>query len=341
MQLVTINSNQIAATKTAANLETAAAHAANLETAAAHAAKAHAKNTNRSYQNDLKLVSSYFPNFVNSTYQVITPLTSTDVAAFLGHLISNGYTDKKGLTQQYKPATLNRINATISSVHKAANLDSPITKAVRAIIVGYGKTLTGGKAYQQKQAKALTNTTITKAINKDAFDLTTKRGLRDKAIILLGFAACLRRNEIASLKVSDLGFDKEGVNVVVVGGKTGNYKKYVPLATDTDTCTVTALKQWITAANLTKTDFLFCSIIKGDTITANQKIAGETVRRILQATFGNEYTGHSLRVGFAVTAKTKGASVNDIQLAGGWKTHIMVNHYTEQVTAKQNAIKIF
>ncbi len=339
MQLVTINSNQIAATKTAANLETAAAHAA----------KAHAKNTNRSYQNDLKLVSSYFPNFVNSTYQVITPLTSTDVAAFLGHLISNGYTDKKGLTQQYKPATLNRINATISSIHKAANLDSPITKAVRAIIVGYGKTLTGGKAYQQKQAKALTNTTITKAINKDAFDLTTKRGLRDKAIILVGFAACLRRNEIASLKVSDLSFDKEGVNIVVVGGKTGTYKKYVPLATDTDTCTVTALKQWITAANLTKTDFLFCSIIKGDTITPSQKIAGETVRkiagetvrRILQTTFGNEYTGHSLRVGFAVTAKTKGASVNDIQLAGGWRNATMVNRYTEQVTAKQNAIKIF
>jgi site-specific recombinase XerD len=330
MQLVTTNSNKVGTTQTQNNLQTAAAHAA----------KAHADNTNRSYKNDLKLVSAYFPNFLNSTYQVITPLTATDVAAFIGHLINVGYT-KNGIQQVYKPSSLGHLLNTISSTHKVANLDSPITKAVRAIIVGYGKTLTGGKAYQQKQAKALTNTTITKAINKDAFDLTTKRGLRDKAIILVGFAACLRRNEIASLKVSDLSFDKEGVNIVVVGGKTGTYKKYVPLATDTDTCTVTALKQWITAANLTKTDFLFCSIIKGDTITPSQKIAGETVRRILQTTFGNEYTGHSLRVGFAVTAKTKGASVNDIQLAGGWKNATMVNHYTEQVTAKQNAIKIF
>ena len=331
MQLVTTNSNKVGTTQTQNDLQTAAVHAAN----------AHAQNTNRSYKNDLKLVSAYFPNFLNSAYQIVKPLTPTDVAGFLGYLIATGYTDKKGLTQQYKPATLNRINATISSIHKAANLDSPITKAVRAIIVGYGKTLTGGKAYQQKQAKALTNTTITKAINKDVFDLTTKRGLRDKAIILVGFAACLRRNEIANLKVSDLSFDKEGVNIVVVGGKTGTYKKYVPTATDTDTCTVTAIKQWIAAANLTKADFLFCSIIKGDTITPSQTIAGETVRRILQATFGSDYSGHSLRVGFAVTAKTKGASVNDIQLAGGWKSATMVNHYTEQVTAKQNAIKIF
>ena len=118
---------------TAANLTTTAA---NLQTAQAHAANAHAQNTNRAYQNDLKLVASYFSNFLNSTYQIVTPLTATDVAGFLGYLISTGYTDKKGATQQYKPATLNRINATISSIHKAANLDSPITKAVRAIIVG-------------------------------------------------------------------------------------------------------------------------------------------------------------------------------------------------------------
>ena len=331
MQLVTTNSNKVGTTQTQNNLQTAAAHAAN----------AHAANTNRAYQNDLKLVSAYFPNFLNSTYQVITPLTATDVAAFLGHLISNGYTDNTGTPQQYKPATLNRINATISTIHKVSNLDSPINKTVRAIVTGYGKTLNEGEPYEQKQAKALTNTTITKAINKDVFDLTTKRGLRDKAIILVGFAACLRRNEIAQLKVSNLAFDGEGVTITVLDAKTGNYTKYVPLATDTDTCTVTALKQWITAAKLKGSDYLFPSIIKGDKIDTTTHIAGETVRRILVATFGSDYSGHSLRVGFAVTAKTKGASVNDIQLAGGWKSATMVNHYTEQVTAKQNAIKIF
>ena len=331
MQLVTTNSNKVGTTQTQNNLQTAAAHAAN----------AHAQNTNRAYQNDLKLVSAYFPNFVNETYQVTTPLTATDVAALLGHLISNGYTDNKGNKQTYKPATLNRIVATISTIHKQTNIDTPITKAVRAIISGYGKTLTNGKSYQPKQAKALKSTTITKAINKDAFNTNTNRGLRDKAIILVGFAACLRRNEIGQLKVSNLAFDGEGVTITVLDAKTGNYTKYVPLATDTDTCTVTALKQWITAAKLTKDSYLFPSIIKGDKIDTTNHIAGETVRRILQAAFGSDYSGHSLRVGFAVTAKTKGASVNDIQLAGGWKSATMVNHYTEQVTAKQNAIKIF
>jgi len=86
MQIITTNSQTVANTQTATNLQTAAAHAAN----------AHAQNTNRAYQNDLKLVSTYFPNFLNSAYQIVTPLTATDVAGFLGYLIATGYTDKKG-----------------------------------------------------------------------------------------------------------------------------------------------------------------------------------------------------------------------------------------------------
>jgi integrase len=259
----------------------------------------------------------------------------------LGYLIATGYTDKKGLTQQYKPATLNRINATISSIHKAANLDSPITKAVRAIVVGYGKTLTDNKPYKQKQAKGLKGVTIVKAINKDTFDTTTNRGTRDKAILLVGFTAALRRNEIASLKVSNLNFDTDGVLISLDNTKTGDRKNYVPLSSDIETCTVTALKKWIAAANLTKTDFLFCSIIKGDTITPSQKIAGETVRRILVATFGTDYSGHSLRVGAAQTAHEAGYSIDACRRLLGHSTDRQTVTYLTETTAKKVAVKMF
>ena len=330
MQIVKHTSNQIAATQTAANLEIAAAHAAN----------AHAKNTNRSYKNDLKLVSAFFPNFVNETFQVVTPLTATDVENFIGHLIRTGYT-KNGIQQVYKPSSLEHILNTISSTHKAASLDSPINKSVRAIVTGYGKTLTDNKPYKQKQAKALEDTHIVKAINRDTFDTTTNRGLRDKAIVLLTFAGCARRNEVANLKVSDLNFDSDGVHVTVLNAKTGDYDKYIPLTTNTDTCTVTALKQWIAGAKLTKDSYLFPSVIKGDKIDTTTHIAGETINRIIKSTFGDEYSGHSFRVGFIVTAKKKGVSNDAIKNQSGLKTDAMVNRYARQVTAKQNSVDIF
>jgi integrase len=330
MQLTVKNTNVVAATQTAANLQTAAAHAA----------KAHADNTNRSYQNDLKLVSAYFPNFVNETFQVVTPLTATDVAAFIGHLITTGYT-KNGIQQVYKPSSLEHVLNTISSTHKAANLDSPINKTVRAIVTGYGKTLVNNKPYKQKQAKALEDTHIVKAINRDTFDTTTNRGLRDKAIVLLTFAGCARRSEIASLKVSDLTFDSEGVHVTVLNAKTGDYDKYIRLTANTDTCTVTAVKNWIAAAKLKGSDYLFPSIIKGDKIDTTTHIAGETINRIVKSTFGSEYSGHSFRVGFIVTAKKKNVSNDAIKNQSGLKTDAMVNRYAKQVTAKQNSFDIF
>ncbi len=330
MQLVTINSNQIAATQLAANLETAAAHAAN----------AHTANTNRTYQNDMKLVKAYFPNFVNETYQFTTPLTPKYVEAFLGHLIATGYT-KNGIQQVYKPSSLEHVLNTISSTHKAANLDSPINKAVRAIVTGYGKTLVNNKPYKQKQAKAIEDTHIVKAINRDTFDTTTNRGLRDKAIVLLTFAGCARRNEIASLKVSNLVFDGEGVHVTILDAKTGDYDKYIRLTTNTETCTVTAVKNWIAAAKLKGSDYLFPSIIKGDKIDTTTHIAGETINRIVKSTFGSEYSGHSFRVGFIVTAKKKGVSNDAIKNQSGLKTDAMVNRYAKQVTAKQNSFDIF
>ena len=331
MQLVTTNSNKVGTTQTQNNLQTAAAHAAN----------AHTQNTNRAYKNDLKLVCAYFPNFVNETYQVTTPLTPTDVAALLGSLIEKGYTDTSGNKQTYKPATLNRVLTTISSTHKVANFDSPITKAVTAIVRGYGKTLVNNKPYKQKQAKPLEDTNIVKAINRDTFDTTTNRGLRDKAIVLLTFAGCARRNEIAQLKVSNLVFDGEGVHVTILDAKTGDYDKYIRLTTNTDTCTVTAVKNWIAAAKLTKDSYLFPSIIKGDKIDTTTHIAGETINRIIKSTFGSEYSGHSFRVGFIVTAKKKNVSNDAIKNQSGLKTDAMVNRYAKSVTAKQNSFDIF
>lgn len=271
---------------------------------------------------------------------MVTPLTATDVANFIGHLITTGHT-KHGTPQQYKPASLKSFLNTISITTKQSNLDSPINKKVRDIITGYSKTLNNNTPYKQKQAKGIKSNTITKAINKDTFDTTTNRGTRDKAILLVGFTAALRRNEIASLKVSNLIFDADGVLISLDNTKTGDRKNYVYLANDVETCTVTALKKWIAAAKLTKDSYLFPTIIKGDKIDTTTHIAGETVRRILVATFGSEVSGHSLRVGAAQTAHEAGYSIDSIRQMLGHKTDRQTITYVKESSTKKAAVKMF
>lgn len=322
----------------------------NLLTAATHAANAHSKSTNRAYKNDLQLLQSYATQngitVMDNNLNIVAQITPAFICGFLGNLISAGYNKKNGTPEQYKPATLNRLLATIGAASKAAGFETPVNKAARLVVSGYAKTLSNNTPYKQKQAEALKSNEITKAIHLNTFEKNTTpiRAIRDKAIVLIGFAACLRRNEIAQLKFADLIFDTDGVTIKVNNAKTGDYTKYVYSAHDTEVCPVFAVKKWIAKAGITKTDYLFTTITKGDKIDKAQHIAGQTVQRILQKYFngdGKTYTGHSLRVGFAVSAKIKGSSINDIQIAGAWKSAGMVNRYTEPVTAKQQAIKLF
>ena len=323
----------------------------NLLTAATHAANAHSKSTNRAYKNDLQLLQSYATQngiaVMDNNLNIVAQITPAFVCGFLGNLITNGYTKTNGTPEQYKPATLNRLLATIGAASKSAGFDTPVNKAVRLIVSGYSKTLTNNTPYEQKQAAALKNYEIVKAIYTGTFGDCNNRCTRDKAIVLVGFAACLRRNEIAQLKFADLNFKTEkrpGVLIKIKNAKTGNYIKFIPKGNDPDTCPVVALQKWIAKGQITKDDFLFPTIIKGDKIDKAQHIAGQTVQRILQKYFNEKdktYTGHSLRVGFAVSAKIKGASINDIQIAGAWKSATMVNRYAEQAGAEEAGIELF
>ncbi len=94
---------------------------------------------------------------------------------------------------------------------------------------------------------------IRKIIGKTTSDL---RGLRDRALILVGFAGAFRRSELVRLQVSDLSFNKEGVVIDIRVSKTdqegAGRKVGIPFGEFQETCPVRALKAWLAEAKITQ-----------------------------------------------------------------------------------------
>src|SRR5271154_990877 len=106
-----------------------------------------------------------------------------------------------------------RLNA-IAEAHKATGLDSPTSAGmVRNTLKGIRRSL--GTAPAQK-APALTNDIRAMIGVTDAGLI----GLRDRALILLGFAGAFRRSEVVGLDVADLDFGHDGLTVTLRRSKT-------------------------------------------------------------------------------------------------------------------------
>lgn len=135
----------------------------------------------------------------------LTPLPTVPetVAAFLAHEADRGT----------KPATIARRLAAIRYAHLLANHEPPTTsEAVRAVLRGIRRT--HGTAPAQKAAA--TSERITAMLEHIGPGII---GVRDRALILLGFACALRRAEIAALSVADLMESTGGLLIITSGGR--------------------------------------------------------------------------------------------------------------------------
>jgi len=170
------------------------------------------------------------------------------------------------------------------------------------------------------------------------------QSIRDKAIILLGFAGALRRSEIAALQVGDVNFSGAGMLVTIEKSKTDKYGQgqtiAIPTAATTDLCPVQAVKNWLQAANI-KNGFLFRALWKGYRVKRD-KMCDKAIALIVKeycAKIGldaSEYSGHSLRRGFATAAAAANVSSFDIMRQTRHKSESMVNRYIAEGKAFEN-----
>lgn len=164
-------------------------------------------------------------------------------------------------------------------------------------------------------------------------------GLRDAALILLGSDALLRVSELASLLVTDLLVQPDGSGTITIRhSKTDQegrgHVRYLGKPT------VEAVQRYLQAAGV-KAGALFRAVNRGGAV--RERIGVRSTRQIItrraaDAGIVGGISGHSLRVGAVQSLVAAGASLVDLQRAGGWKSPHMPAYYARHQLAAHGAV---
>lgn len=175
-------------------------------------------------------------------------------------------------------------------------------------------------------------------------DLVT---LRDKALLFLGFAGAFRRSELVAVQMDDLTFTIQGLVVFIPQSKGDQLgvgsQIAIPYAPDRNICAVRAVRAWIDAAGITGGP-LFRGFKRNgqprDT-QLNDKAVAEIVKKYMARLGLNpkDFSGHSLRRGFATSAAQHDLDTLAIMRQTRHKSEKMVHRYIEQGNLfKENAL---
>jgi integrase len=163
-------------------------------------------------------------------------------------------------------------------------------------------------------------------------------GLRDRALILLGFAGAFRRSELVGLDLGDCAFGKDGLTITLRRSKTdqdGEGRRIgIPFGSNPQTCPIRLLEAWIEQAGITAGP-LFRSVSRHGQVQA-ARLSGIDVARIVKKRAvragldAAKYAGHSLRAGHATSAAISGASERSIMNQTGHRSVQMVRRYIRE-----------
>jgi integrase len=164
---------------------------------------------------------------------------------------------------------------------------------------------------------------------------STFAGLRNRALILTGFAGAFRRSELIGLNREDLEFNREGLVVTIRKSKTdqeGQGRKVgIPYGNRLETCPIRTLDEWLNTAHF-ETGPVFRRMNRWDQVLAD-RLSAQSVALIIKKAAKNAgldksiYSGHSLRSGPATQAAIGGASEFTIMKQTGHKSLEMVRRY--------------
>ena len=220
------------------------------------------------------------------------------------------------------PASIDRALAAILSAHRLAGVPRPDTKGARAAIRAL-RQRRAGAGVEVRKATAATVADLRRLVA--TADAGTLIGVRDRAIILLGFAGMLRRSEIAALLVGDIAESDEGLTVTVRRSKTDKEAAgavvAIPFGVHELTCPVRAVASWRAAAGVSAGP-LFLRVDRHGRLLgelSGQAVAMVIARAAEAAELEGRYRGHSLRRGGDTAARRAGHDLVSIRRHGRWK----------------------
>ncbi len=272
--------------------------------AAAHALarKATAPATLRAYKADW----THFAAWCAAHGFVPVPAASATVGAYLASLAGS-----------HAPSTIRRRLSALGKMHRFNDLAwNPAHRDIQGPLQGvlriHGRPAQPAAALSLAMLRQLLATCD-----------TSKRGRRDRALLLFGFAGALRRSELVALRVEDVAVTATGLRLRIVRGKTDptgqGAEIGLPRGRHTETCPLRAFEAWQVVAQR-RAGPLFRRISTGDRI-GDTALHPDAVRQILAhrvamaglITDGFErLSAHALRVGFITAAYDKGVRDEDI-----------------------------
>jgi site-specific recombinase XerD len=273
-------------------------------------------NTKRAYQADWR----HFTAWCEQHRVAPLPAAPATVGYYLAALAGAGY----------KSSTLTRRLASIAEAHRSAGFETPTTSAeVKAVWSGIRRTHGTAQAGKSPAVTADIKAMIS------ALDVDQLAGVRDRAILLLGFAGAFRRSELVALDVDDLVFSNQGITVTIRKSKTDQQGagelRGIPRGQFAATCPVRAVRDWLNRAGITSGP-VFRPIDRHGTM-AERRLSDQAVALIVKRAAtsagldASGLSGHSLRAGFATSAAAVGVEERDIMKQTGHRSTEVMRRY--------------
>ena len=287
-----------------------------------------ASNTVRAYKSDFNDFGVFC---VQNGFKSL-PSEPKVVSLYLTHLS----------TKDAKMSTLKRRLVSIGVIHKLKGhyLDTK-HPAIIENIMGIKRR----KGSFQKAKKPILINSLKKIIN--AIDKQKKeeiKKLRDRSIILIGFSGGFRRNEIVSLDYDDLDFVPEGLKLSIRRSKTDQFgegfTKALPYFDSSQYCPVVSLKKLLDLSKI-RSGPVFRRFSKGSKLSEN-RLTDQTVALLIKEYLNlagidsKNFSGHSLRSGFATSAAESGVEERNIMAMTGHKSTEMVRRYIKEANLFRN-----
>lgn len=285
----------------------------------ASCAGAYSLQTVRGYSADLQV----FIGWIRVRNRCWLPANPEAIAAFVDDQV-----------EKHCLSTVKRRLCAIAFAHRMRDLPVPTeTKVVRMAV----RRAARRKPSRPKQVRGLTNAIRAQIVSRCP---ATLAGLRDSALISVGYDTLCRSSELAAMRVEQVTFDGVGIATVQIPRSKSDVigkGRVAYLSPET----TRLLKRWLAAADL-RAGPLFRglhlnrpSLRPLDTSSIRRLIKRATARAGLEASLATELSGHSMRIGAAQDMMVAGFDALAIMQAGGWKSANVVLRYVENAATRE------
>lgn len=301
----------------------------------------HAGNTLRAYESDFRDFSKYLDSIGKHPEDV----TGTTIINYLDSLKEKGR----------KYSTIQRRLVAIRAVYKEYGQMMEQEAQARGNkefvyhnpastdrVKGWMKALRKTIGIAQKQKRPATKRIMNAFLSEMEGDRLID--IRNRALLVIGYAGAFRRSELAALNVEDIERDNEGIYIIVRKGKTDQegqgLKKFIYYGERASQCPVRLLDAWLRAAGITE-GAVFRQVNKGGRV--GNRMSDKAIYNVVKeaaekAGFDkSEFGGHSLRAGIITQLADDGVEERDIMRHSGHKSIAIMRRYIREVDIKKKS----